>query len=193
MSDTHGYVIILHIVGMVLWMGFLPYRNLLLSVARGSDSFDVRRRALDWERKLWRFLFVPGVVAVATSGVYLAAQSTEATAGWLPWKLVAVAIALGLELSTVRFSRLRTAVLVVAEGRRDRARVAAVDEFVGRALTGSCVELVVLVVAVLISILRAAPPLPLAVAAVGAAGLVAMHLAAVRRLPSDIGRVIPNA
>jgi putative membrane protein len=118
-----AWLLVIHLVGMVFWMGGLLIVTNLLSAHTQETSADGSRVLGRMEMKLLKGLGLPGAILMVVSGFVLVFTNREYYfhADWLWAKLFLVAMLLGLHAIV----HLRTKALVSGEVRLRRSECVA--------------------------------------------------------------------
>jgi putative membrane protein len=100
MNSPVAWVLVLHIIGFVFWMGGLLVATQVLAAHTRQSSAEVRQAMEGLERKLLTGVAHPGAAITVLAGVaVILLQPDYLHRGWLHAKLFLVAILIGLDVA----------------------------------------------------------------------------------------------
>jgi putative membrane protein len=105
------WLLVLHLLGMVFWIGALLLATKLLSTRSRETNPDTRQTLANVERALFRGWAHPGAAIMVLTGIGLVATNTSyyLRAGWLHAKFLLVLLLIGVHFWIYRRMRAVTA------------------------------------------------------------------------------------
>ncbi|MFQ5926933.1 MAG: CopD family protein [Terriglobia bacterium] len=106
-SWTTPWLLVVHVLGIILWMGALLMVTQILATHAGATEVAVRQALTRLEMKLFRGLAHPGAALVVVTGITLIYVNPHyyLPAGWLHTKLLLVILLVGLDFWVYRKAR----------------------------------------------------------------------------------------